>query len=76
VAPELAADALDYAATYDIESWDGYLVAVSKNIGTRIIYSLDETLGKVGEVTVVNPFPKDKVKAYHKHVKSLLPNHL
>lgn len=70
VAPELAIDALDYATAYDIESWDGYLIALARSLQAKIVYSLDEGLTKAREVTVVNPFPKDKLQEYHSYVKT------
>lgn len=70
VRPELAVDALNYAVTYDIESWDGYLIALSRSLQAKIIYSLDEGLAKVRGITVVNPFPGDKLQEYHAYVKA------
>jgi len=69
VTSELAMDSLEYAATYNVESWDGYLIALSKSLGAGVIYSLDEKLAKVREITVVSPFPRKKVLEYHKWIK-------
>jgi predicted nucleic acid-binding protein len=69
VRPELAVDALDYAVAYDIESWDGYLIALARSLQAKIIYSLDEGLAKVREITVVNPFPSNKLQEYHSYLK-------
>ena len=69
VRPELAVDALDYAVAYNIESWDGYLIALTRSLQAKIVYSLDEGLAKVREITVVNPFPRDKLQEYHSYVK-------
>ena len=69
VRPELAVDALDYAVAYDIESWDGYLIALARSLQAKIVYSLDEGLAKVREITVVNPFPRDKLQEYHSYLK-------
>ncbi|MEM4416992.1 MAG: PIN domain-containing protein [Nitrososphaerota archaeon] len=66
---EIALDALEYAATYNIESWDGYLVALTKSLGSTIIYTLDTELSKIKEITTVNPFPQEKVKQYHQFIK-------
>jgi len=63
---DIVTDSLDYAATYDVESWDGYLVGLATSLNAKIIYTLDEKLRKVREITVVNPFPVDIVKEYHK----------
>ncbi len=72
VAIELALDALDYATYYNIESWDGYLIALAKSIGNSIVYSLDRELAKIKEITVINPFPEDAVKRYHHFIKTAL----
>ena len=70
VRPELAVDALDYAVAYDIESWDGYLIALARSLQAKTVYSLDEGLAKVREITVVNPFPRDKLQEYHSYIKA------
>ena len=72
ITPEIAADSLDYATAYDIESWDGYLISLTRSLGSTIIYTLDKELSKVKEITVVNPFPQDKVKQYHEFIKTKL----
>ena len=68
----IADDAIDYAATYNLESWDGYLIALTKSLGSTIIYSLDMELAKVREIVVVNPFPPEKVREYHGFVGKLM----
>ena len=72
ITPEIAADGLDYATAYDIESWDGYLISLTRSLGSTIVYSLDKDLSKVKEITVVNPFPQDKVKQYHEFIETRL----
>jgi predicted nucleic acid-binding protein len=72
VSPEDALDALEYAAYYRLESWDGYLVKLAKSVGNGIIYTLDEELRKVEGVTVVNPFPQELVRQYHEYLRSKL----
>ncbi len=72
VTPEIVEDALDYAAAYNIESWDGYLISLTKSLGSTIIYTLDTELSKVKEITVVNPFPQEKVKQYHQFLRKKL----
>lgn len=72
VAIELAVDALDYATVYNIESWDGYLISLARSSGAAVIYSLDKELSKIKEVTVINPFPEEKVREYHNFVKNLV----
>lgn len=70
--PEEAKDALDLAAYYRVESWDGYLVKLAKSIGNGIVYTLDEQLRSVRDITVVNPFPEDLVKQYHVYIERKL----
>ena len=70
ISPELAGDALNYASTYNIESLDGYLVALARSLGARIVYSLDEALGNIREITVANPFPREKVQEYHEYIRA------
>jgi predicted nucleic acid-binding protein len=65
ISSKTALDALDYAAAYNIESWDGYLISLTRSMGSTIIYTLDEELAKVKEITAVNPFPVDVMKQYH-----------
>ena len=65
IPPRAALDALDYALAYNIESWDGYLISLTRSLGSTIVYSLDEKLSRVKEITVVNPFPGDAVRQYH-----------
>jgi len=69
VSPQVAQDALDYASTYGIESWDGYLISLARSLGSTVVFSLDEELRKVREITVVNPFPQKDVERYHEFLK-------
>jgi predicted nucleic acid-binding protein len=69
VSPELVIDALDYSTVYSVESWDGYLIALARSLGIRIIYSLDEELLKIKDIAVINPFPKEKVEEYHHYIE-------
>lgn len=73
VPPELAIDSLDYATVYKVESWDGYLIALARSLGTKMIYSMDKELTKVKEIVVVNPFPEGKVNKYHEWIKEKKP---
>lgn len=75
VAPELAEDALNYAVAYGVESWDGYLIALTRSLGAKTIYSLDEELSKVKEVSVSRPFPREKLDEYHEYVKGVIKRH-
>lgn len=69
----VAINALDYASAYNIESWDGYLVALAKSLKTNVIYSLDKKLASVVEdLIVINPFPEKATKEYHSYLKSIV----
>ena len=65
VTPTMARDALDYASTYGVESWDGYLISIARSLRSSVVFTLDEDLRRVREVTVVNPFPREDVERYH-----------
>lgn len=65
-------NSLNYATTYNIESWDGYIVTLALSLGARVVYSMDKELSKVKEITVINPFPKDAIDKYHKYIKAKL----
>ena len=70
ISPELAIDSLDYASAYNVESWDGYLIALSRSLGVNVVYSIDKELAKVREIVVVNPFPEDKLTEYHEWINA------
>lgn len=70
ITPQTALDALDYASTYNIESWDGYLISLARSLGSTVVFSLDKELARVREITVVNPFPQNEVERYHKFLES------
>jgi predicted nucleic acid-binding protein len=72
VSPQTAKDALDYASIYGIESWDGYLISLARSLRSTVVFSLDEELKKVREITPVNPFPKQEVELYHEFLKEKL----
>lgn len=72
ISPEIAADGLDYATVYNVEPWDGYIVSLARYLGSTIIYSLDEELLRVKGISVVNPFPQDKVKQYRDFLERIL----
>ncbi len=73
VAPMLVIDALDIATTYNIESWDGYLVALAHSLGAKAIYTLDKGLKRIEEeIAIVNPFPPEKTREYHQYIRTLL----
>ena len=52
-------------ALYLIESWDGYLASLARSLRSTVVFSLDEELHKVKEITLVNPFPREDVERYH-----------
>ncbi len=69
---DLASTALDYAATHDIESWDGYLVALARKFDAKLVFSMDEELGEgldEEELVVVNPFRPGTVRQYRKFLQ-------
>ncbi len=68
--PRMAVDALDYASTYGVESWDGYLISLARSLGSTVVFSLDRELAKVREITVVNPFPEEDVRRYHEFIEA------
>jgi predicted nucleic acid-binding protein len=70
ISANLALDALDYAATYNIESWDGYLISLARSLGATVVYSLDRELSKTKEAIIINPFPEKEVEQYHKYLNS------
>ena len=70
ISPRLAMEALELAASFRIESWDGYLVAVARLIGAGTIYSLDKSLERVPGVRVVSPFTEEELREYHEFILS------
>ena len=54
---EVVLDSLTNAIGYNIESWDGYIVALAKKV-KAVIYTVDLKLAKkVKGIPVVNPIP-------------------
>jgi len=76
VSPQTAQDALDYASTYLIESWDAYIISLARSLRSTVVFSLDEELRKVREITLVNPFPREEVERYHDYLEKELRQHL
>jgi predicted nucleic acid-binding protein len=72
IPPEAVQEAVDVAMAHGLESWDGYLVSLARRSGTPVIYSLDRGFEKVPDVSLVVPFPRKTVRAYHRWVKGLL----
>ena len=48
------------------------LIALARSLGAKIVYSIDEELAKVQEVSVSNPFPSDRLSRYHKFIRKKL----
>jgi len=71
---ELALDSLEYSTYYNVESWDGFIIALAKKIGNSIIYTLDEELRKIKDIIAVNPFPEQLIKQYHKYLEESRKN--
>ncbi len=67
-----AVNAIDYAALYRIESWDGYLISLAKRFNAKIIYTIDKKLQGIEDVIAVNPIPEDKMREYHSFLEKLL----
>jgi len=66
-----AIESLDIASIYNVESWDGYLVALAHKFNCNIIYSIDRSLSRVEEIIVINPIPEDKMAEYHEFIRKL-----
>lgn len=69
---ETAEEAVDIAMAHNIESWDGYLVSMARSFKAPVIYSLDESFRRIPDISLVIPFPKEKVEEYHDWVHALL----
>lgn len=66
ISTELTIDAIIHASGYHIESWDGYIIALSRLFNAPLIYSIDkELMRKVREVKVINPIPEEEFKKYN-----------
>jgi hypothetical protein len=72
VSMETVKEAVDVAMAHDVESWDGYLVSLARSFKAPVIYSLDEGLRKIPDISLVMPFSEGKVEEYHSWVRGLL----
>ncbi len=63
--------ALHFASINKVSSWDGFLLGIARQFGTRVIYSLDEQLDHVEGITVALPLPKEEIKKYHEWVRQI-----
>ena len=58
------------ASELNVSSWDCYLIELAKNLGINKIYTIDEELaGKVKDVSIENPIPRDIMREYHQYVR-------
>jgi predicted nucleic acid-binding protein len=58
------------ASELNVSSWDCYLIELAKNLGINKIYTIDEELaGKVKDVNIENPIPRDIMREYHQYVR-------
>jgi len=60
-----AIQAIRSASIYNIQGWDGYLLSLARTYGTRIIFTLDQNLGKVEGFSAVLPLPESDIRKYH-----------
>ncbi len=64
--------AMDFASIHNIESWDAYLIALGKSLGTRNIYTIDKKLRKIREINVILPVLEEELEKYHQWLKKQL----
>ncbi|MHA1144803.1 MAG: type II toxin-antitoxin system VapC family toxin [Candidatus Helarchaeota archaeon] len=64
-----AIQAIKLAGVYNIQSWDGYLLNLAQSFGTRIIFTLDLSLGRAEGFSPVLPLSKKEIKKYHEWVR-------
>jgi predicted nucleic acid-binding protein len=69
---EVVTEALELATYYKVESWDGYMVALAKIYGTKIIYTIDKRMKKISEIVVKVPVEEEKMKGYHEWLREKL----
>ena len=73
ISVESVIDSLTYALSYDIESWDGYIVCLAKRFRAPITYSVDKELArKVREIQVINPIPPEIFAQYNRWLSEKL----
>ena len=58
-------DSLEYAAVYNIESWDGYLISLAKDFDAHTIFTIDRDFRKIPGLLIINPISNNAMKAYH-----------
>lgn len=72
VSLEAVKEAVEVAMAHGVESWDGYLVSLARSFKAPVIYSLDEGFKKISDISLVMPFPGEKLEEYHNWVRRLL----
>ncbi len=69
---DTALSSLTNALGYNIESWDGYIVALAKKFKATI-YTVDlKLMRKVRDVPIVNPIPEKTFREYNEWLKDRL----
>ncbi len=68
---DVVLDGIEAAETYNIESWDGYLVSLARGYKTPVIYSLDKGFKKVPDISLIMPFSERGITEYHTWIKTL-----
>ena len=64
--------ALELAAKYRIESWDGYIISLMEELNLSTIYTLDTfDFSKLEWISAINPIDKMEFSAYQKWLKKL-----
>ncbi len=64
--------ALLYASSWRIQSWDGFVLALAARLGTRTVFSIDRELHRrAPDFTVVCPLKEETLQAYHQFLKEL-----
>lgn len=71
IPPYLALEAIELAVSFQVESWDGYIVTVARLLNTDVIYSLDKSLERVPGIRVASPFSEEELMEYHNFILSL-----
>ena len=57
--------AIRSAFNFNINGWDGYLVALAEKIGASIIYTIDKKLTKVKHLSIIIPISEKTLRIYH-----------
>jgi len=69
---EVVLDSLTNALGYNVESWDGYIVALAKKFKATI-YTIDlKLIERIKDVPAVNPIPEDVFEEYNRWLRTRL----